>query len=171
MLLRHRSPACPPQARRKRVPASHDHPPGSPSNSAKLSLSQSVTFSPTLRPHNSFTFNTYGLPCKCCKQKTYGKPNSFRCNTYKKQGGCPSTLWTLPLFHSSTFRLFDCSSFRRAFDLSPLLSSSSALFSHTKSHNSFAINSFRTLFTTVHRLFHFWTFGLLHSWTLGLFDP
>jgi hypothetical protein len=33
------------------------------------------------------------LPAKCCKQKTYGIANSFRCNTYKKQGGgAPSPL-------------------------------------------------------------------------------
>ena len=25
-------------------------------------------------------------PCKCCKQKSYGRAKSFRCNTYKKQG-------------------------------------------------------------------------------------
>src|SRR5713226_689549 len=25
-------------------------------------------------------------PRKCCKQKTYGLANPFRCNTYKKQG-------------------------------------------------------------------------------------
>ncbi len=35
----------------------------------------------------SFSCNTYGSPRKCCKQKTYGMANSFRCNTYKKQGG------------------------------------------------------------------------------------
>jgi len=31
--------------------------------------------------------NTYGLRCKCCKQKTYSNANSFRCNTYKKPRG------------------------------------------------------------------------------------
>src|SRR5712664_3166654 len=37
----------------------------------------------------SFTCNTYGPPCKCCKQKTYCLAKSFRCNTYKKEGwGC-----------------------------------------------------------------------------------
>src|SRR6266849_4246839 len=35
----------------------------------------------------SFSCNTYGSPRKCCKQKTYGPTKSFRCNTYKKQGG------------------------------------------------------------------------------------
>ncbi len=40
---------------------------------------------PTL--HKSFSCNIYGSPRKCCKQKTYGLPKSFRCNTYKKQGG------------------------------------------------------------------------------------
>jgi hypothetical protein len=34
----------------------------------------------------SFIGNTYGPARKCCKQKTYNKPNFFRCNTYKKQG-------------------------------------------------------------------------------------
>jgi hypothetical protein len=34
-----------------------------------------------------FIGNTYGTPRKCCKQKTYRKHNSFRCNTYKKLGG------------------------------------------------------------------------------------
>src|SRR5713226_3855076 len=34
----------------------------------------------------SFNCNTYGYPCKCCKQKTYGLAKSFRCNTYKKHG-------------------------------------------------------------------------------------
>ena len=39
----------------------------------------------------SFTCNTYGPPCKCCKQKTYCLAKSFRCNTYKKEGwGCLS---------------------------------------------------------------------------------
>src|SRR5712664_951123 len=35
----------------------------------------------------SFVCITYGSPRKCCKQKTYGQAKSFRCNTYKKQGG------------------------------------------------------------------------------------
>src|SRR5713226_5250583 len=35
----------------------------------------------------SFSCNTYGSPCKCCRQKTYGLARPFRCNTYKKQGG------------------------------------------------------------------------------------
>src|SRR5712664_665210 len=60
--------------------------PGSPSNSFKIIGSHGVTFSPTVRLHKSFSCNTYGSPRKCCKQKTYGKTNSFRCNTYKKQG-------------------------------------------------------------------------------------
>src|SRR5258708_25440444 len=37
--------------------------------------------------HKSFSCNTYGSPRKCCKQKTYGRDNSFSCNTYKKVGG------------------------------------------------------------------------------------
>ncbi len=36
----------------------------------------------------SFSLNTYGSPRKCCKQKTYGLTKPFRCNTYKKHGGC-----------------------------------------------------------------------------------
>src|SRR5712692_431638 len=34
----------------------------------------------------SFSCNTYGSPRKCCKQKTYGLTNPFRCNTYAKGG-------------------------------------------------------------------------------------
>ena len=72
------------------VPSCHPsnaRPPGSSSNSSKISPSQTVTFSPTLHPHKPFSGNTYGFPRKCCKQKTYGKAKSFSCNTYKKQGG------------------------------------------------------------------------------------
>jgi|SRR5713226_4376885 len=46
--------------------------------------------SPLITAHycfKSFSCNTYGSPCKCCKQKTYGQAKPFRCNTYKKQGG------------------------------------------------------------------------------------
>src|SRR5467141_1308675 len=57
-----------------------------PSNSFKIIGSHGVTFSPTVRLHKSFSCNTNGSPRKCCKQKTYGKTNSFSCNTYKKQG-------------------------------------------------------------------------------------
>jgi len=56
------------------------------SNSLKVFSSQSVTLSPTDRLRKSFICNTYETPRKCCKQKTYGKANSFSCNTYKKQG-------------------------------------------------------------------------------------
>jgi len=35
----------------------------------------------------SFSCNTYALPHKCCKQKTYISAKPFRCNTYKKGGG------------------------------------------------------------------------------------
>src|SRR5712664_191263 len=38
----------------------------------------------------SFSCNTCGPPGKCCKQRTYGKAKSFRCNIYRKQRGCPS---------------------------------------------------------------------------------
>src|SRR5580700_5640685 len=55
------------------------------SNSLEISASQFVTLSPTQRPRKSFSCNTYETPRKCCKQKTYSKTNSFRCNTYKKQ--------------------------------------------------------------------------------------
>jgi hypothetical protein len=34
----------------------------------------------------SFSCNTYGSPCKYCKQKTYCGAKPFRCNTYKKRG-------------------------------------------------------------------------------------
>jgi hypothetical protein len=37
--------------------------------------------------HKPFTCNTYEPLRKCCKQKTYGLPKSFSCNTYKKHGG------------------------------------------------------------------------------------
>ena len=69
------------------VPPSNARPPDSPSSSSKISPSQIVTFLPTLRPRKFFSCNTYGIPRKCCKQKTYGKAKSFTCNTYKKQGG------------------------------------------------------------------------------------
>ena len=45
-----------------------------------LSRQQSTPVSP-------FSCNTYGPPRKCCKQKTYGRTKSFKCNTYRKQGG------------------------------------------------------------------------------------
>ena len=69
------------------MPAHYAPPPDSPSNSSKTFPSQTVTFSPTPRRHNSFRCNTYGLPRKWCKQKTYGGAKSFKCNTYKKHGG------------------------------------------------------------------------------------
>src|SRR5882724_5766002 len=69
------------------VPPSNARPPDSPSSSSKISPSHPVTSSPILRPRKSFCGNTYGIPRKCCKQKTYGKAKSFTCTTYKKQGG------------------------------------------------------------------------------------
>src|SRR5882724_5931053 len=66
--------------------ASPPRPPGSPPNSFKIIGSHEVTFSPTVRLRKSFSCITYGFPRKCCKHKTYRKANSFRCNTYKKQG-------------------------------------------------------------------------------------
>jgi hypothetical protein len=67
--------------------ASHLRPPGSASSPFKIFPSQAATFAPILRPHKSFSCNTYETPCKCCKQKTYDMAKTFRCNTYKKQGG------------------------------------------------------------------------------------
>src|SRR5260370_16912711 len=49
--------------------------------------SHPVALSSKLRPRKPFRCNTYGLPRKCCKQKTYSMAKSFRCNTYKKTGG------------------------------------------------------------------------------------
>jgi len=37
-------------------------------------------------PLNPFVATHTRPPSKCCKQTTYAIPNSFRCNTYKKQG-------------------------------------------------------------------------------------
>jgi hypothetical protein len=77
----------PPQPWRGALPATHARRPGSPSIFPKVRPSRRVTFSPTPHPHKSFTSNTYKPPRNCCKQKTYRKSNSFRCNTYKKTGG------------------------------------------------------------------------------------
>src|SRR5260370_17048319 len=41
---------------------------------------------------------------KCCKQRTYGRDNSFSCNTYKKSGGVPPSSQkpiSLPKLYSS----------------------------------------------------------------------
>ena len=101
------------------VPANHAPPPRGPSNSFKTSLSHPVTFSPTHRPRKPFRCNTYVLPRKCCKQKTYGRAKSFRCNTYKNTGrGLQlSSEAVSPSGHSP----FPC-------PLSPLFSYSCALF-------------------------------------------
>jgi hypothetical protein len=45
---------------------------------------------------NPVRSNTYEPPRKCCIQRTYGKPNSFRCNTYKNTGGGGSLSRTIP---------------------------------------------------------------------------
>ncbi len=82
---------------------SHPRPPASPSNSFKTSPSQDFFFPPTLRPNKSFKCNTYGSPRKCCKQKTYGPANPFRCNTYKNTGGASLGL-NIPTFQPSTFQ-------------------------------------------------------------------
>jgi hypothetical protein len=80
------SPVLIPSLQRFNGPAPERH-----SSALESSPYQSVTLSPTKRPPKSFSSNTYGPPHKCCKQKTYGKPNSFICNTYKKPGGAAST--------------------------------------------------------------------------------
>jgi hypothetical protein len=67
-------------------PACHALAPRGPSNSFPFRPSHSVTFLPTAHVRKSFRCNTCRQPRKCCKQKTYGKPNSCRCNTYKKAG-------------------------------------------------------------------------------------
>jgi hypothetical protein len=78
-------------------------PPDSSSNPSKISSSETITLSPTLHLRNPFNYNTYKSPYKCCKQKTYAKANSFKCNTYKKQGGrCRSSAFNLPTFQRST---------------------------------------------------------------------
>jgi hypothetical protein len=114
-------------------------PPGSPSNSSKIFPSKTVTFSPTPRPHNPFSCNTYESPRKCCKQKSYGMANSFRCNTYRKHGGGghASRRFNIPPFSCAvcapfaarfSYRDIPNVSAGRFFDLSPFFSSSSALF-------------------------------------------
>src|SRR6266851_4317432 len=90
-------------------PASHARPPRGPSTSSKIFPSLPVTFLATERPRKSFSCNTYGPPRKCCKQKTYGRANSFRCNTYKKQGGTsfkPKVLLSAPLSRRSETQIF-----------------------------------------------------------------
>src|SRR5260370_42369219 len=68
----------------------HGRPPSGFCNSFKIFPSQAATFSPTLRPHKSFSCNTYESPRKCCKQKAYVLAKPFRCNAYKKPGGASS---------------------------------------------------------------------------------
>ena len=79
--------------------------------------SQVVTFSPALRPHNSFRCNTYGHPRKCCKQKAYGLTKSFKCNTYKKSGGALDVaIFRRSVTQSaSPMELRDARTFRRVF--------------------------------------------------------
>jgi hypothetical protein len=72
---------------------------------------------------NSFSCNTYGTPRKCCKQKTYGPAKPFSCNTYKKQGGAPSSqkssspCSTLPPFGGLDLRTFQRASISTCFHL------------------------------------------------------
>ena len=120
------------------VPANHAPPPRGPSNCFKIFPSHSVTLSPTLRPRKSFRCNTYELPRKCCKQKTYGGTKSFRCNTYKNTGEGSPTLQR------------GCFS-KRALTLSPApypLCFHTLTHSPTQRHwhNSFPVNQLRTLF-------------------------
>jgi hypothetical protein len=60
--------------------------PSGPSNSPKIISTHPATFLPTASAHKPFSCNTCEIPRKCCKQKTYGKPKSFRRNTYEKRG-------------------------------------------------------------------------------------
>ena len=120
------------------VPANHAPPPRGPSNCFKIFPSHSVALSPTLRPRKSFRCNTYELPRKCCKQKTYGGTKSFRCNTYKNTGEGSPTLQR------------GCFS-KRALTLSPApypLCFHTLTHSPTQRHwhNSFPVNQLRTLF-------------------------
>ena len=52
-------------------------------------VSIAITISSTLPAHKSFRCNTYGLPCKYCKQRVYAVAKFSRCNTYKKHGVPP----------------------------------------------------------------------------------
>ena len=120
------------------VPANHAPPPRGPSNCFKIFPSHSVTLSPTLRPRKSFRCNTYVLPRKYCKQKTYGRTKFFRCNTYKNTGEGSPTLQR------------GCLS-KRALTLSPApypLCFHTLAHSPTQQHwhNSFPLNQLRTLF-------------------------
>src|SRR3989442_13773742 len=56
-----------------------------PSNSSQLEPSK-------FHACNLFRFHTYEPSRKCRKQRTYSKPKSFRCNTYKKHRG-EGLLW------------------------------------------------------------------------------
>jgi len=85
------------------VSFAHGRPPSGSFNSFRIIGPREITFLLTVLSPNSFSCNTCGFHCKCCKQKTYRKTNSFRCNTYKKQGGgIPVTVNQLFL-RSNTF--------------------------------------------------------------------
>jgi len=86
----------------------------------------------------SFIRNIYEPPRKCCKQKTYAKPNSFRCNTYKKQGGGSYRFFR-------TFGRSDLSTLRRLPGVHSLSCTLLSLFASRVFHISFAINPFHTL--------------------------
>src|SRR5260370_39744913 len=95
----------PPRPFRSESPNSHgiisfaDHHPLTPLESYRFKImgaprpSCSSNFQPStfdFQPPSlskPFSCNTYGSPRNCCKQKTYGLNNSFRCNTYKKTRG------------------------------------------------------------------------------------
>jgi hypothetical protein len=72
-------------------PARHALAPRGSSNSFRSHPPLPVTFLPTVHVRKSFRCNTCSPPRKCCKQKTYRKSKSCRCNTYKKhRGATPS---------------------------------------------------------------------------------
>jgi hypothetical protein len=92
----------------------------------------------------SFSCNTYGSPRKCCKQKTYGLANSFRCNTYKKQREGVQLLLTRIFDASPCLRRADIWTFRRQSDLSPFRSNSCALsctFLHSRKTQLFSFHA------------------------------
>jgi hypothetical protein len=122
-------------------------PPRRPSNSVNSFPSKTVPFSPTVRPPNSFNFNTYGPPRKCCKRKTYAKANPFKCNTYKKLGVAPSfrvppsqpsDVQTLQRSNVQTFQRV-AATLRLFNPCTVQLHSSTALFNHSYFPDSYAL--------------------------------
>src|SRR6266481_2710284 len=70
--------------------------------------SQILTSSPTLRPHKSFSCNTYAAPRKCCKQKTYGPAKPFRCNRLENHCACACSITHAPDQTLTRSQLFHC---------------------------------------------------------------